>query len=258
MKPTRQSSGMGDWTEHYRFETGSYPCSYIPGLTANLDYRILTQVSSSACLELLRRGWRRFGHHFFRPACAACVRCRSLRVCVPQFRPSKSQRRTLKRNAHIEVTVQRPSVSREHLELYEIYHQDMHKRRGWPLHPVSQRRYQESFIEGGGSYAREFLYHDGPQLVGVGLVDLVPRAGSSIYFFHHPDWRPLAPGVYSLLYELEWAQQHGHEHHYLGYWIAECQSMAYKAQYQPHEILQAYVPDQEEPVWEVPSEDDRS
>lgn len=252
---TSGSTFLEDWKEHYRFDTGPYPCSYLPDRTANLDYRILTGVTPVAYLEFLRRGWRRFGYHYFRPACAHCVKCRSIRINVNEFKPTKSQRRTLKRNAHIRVRIQRPSVSQEHLDLYQIYHDDMNQRRGWPIHPISERRYAESFLQGGGEFSREFLYYDGDTLVGVGLVDLVPEAGSSIYFFHHPDWRPLAPGVFSLLYELQYARENGHTYHYLGYWIPECQSMAYKSQYRPHEILERYPEDDEEPEWYPPEEE---
>jgi len=254
MNDSQSGSQIGGWLEHYRFETGSYPCSYIPGETANLDYRILTHVRPTAYHQLLRRGWRRFGFHYFRPACAGCIKCRSLRILVDEFKPGKSHRKTLRKNEHIEVKVQKPSVSPAHLELYDLYHADMNKRRGWPVHPTNQRRYEESFVDGGGEFAREFLYYDGDQLVGVGLVDVVPEAASSIYFFHHPDWRDKAPGVFSMLYELQYAKEKGLSHHYLGYWIPECQSMSYKAQYKPHQILEYYPEEDEEPEWKFPED----
>src|SRR5256885_312365 len=86
-------------------------------------------------------------------------------------------------------------------------------------------------------------------LVGVGLADITPTALSSVYFFHDPAWRPQSPGVFSILQQLAYAQRHGLRYHYLGYWIAGCPSMAYKAQYRPHELLVGYPPDDVEPTW---------
>jgi arginine-tRNA-protein transferase len=71
----------------------------------------------------------------------------------------------------------------------------------------------------------------------------------SLYFFHEPATRSSGLGVFSLLQELRFARERGLRHHYLGYWVAECQSMAYKAQYGPHEILQRFPADHEAPVW---------
>jgi len=56
-------------------------------------------MTAEAYRELLRRGWRRFGLDFFRPACPRCVKCRSLRIDVPEFKPSSSQQRNLRRNS---------------------------------------------------------------------------------------------------------------------------------------------------------------
>ena len=53
----------------------------------------------------------------------------------------------------------------------------------------------------------------------------------------------------SLLAELQHAQQASIEHHYLGYWIAACPSMAYKNRYRPHPLLDSYVTDEQRPVW---------
>lgn len=238
-----------------RFQAGARPCSYLPGETARLEYRILGNVPAEHYAFLLARGWRRFGLEYFRPACPACRKCRSIRIPVTEFVPNRAQRRCLKRNADVKVIIRSPSVSREHLEVYAAYHADMHQRRGWPVHPVDANQYAQSFILGDNGFAREFLYVRGRRLIGVALVDVVPTAISSVYFFHDPAWRPAAPGVFSVLQGVRYAQELGLQYQYLGYWIAECQSMAYKSQYRPHELLEEYPPDEAEPVWLRPDEE---
>jgi len=163
--------------------------------------------------------------------------------------PSRSQRRTLQRNSQIRVVVQSPTVTMEHLRLYNAYHEDMHERRAWRRQSMTEESYAETFLAGDNGFAREFLYLDEDRLVGVGLVDMVADALSSVYFFHDPLWRSQALGVFSILHELQFAKEQGLRYQYLGYWISECQSMSYKAQYRPHEILQQYPADDEEPTW---------
>lgn len=224
-------------------------CSYLPAESASLEYRILHGISEVHYEELLRRGWRRFGMHFFRPACPNCTKCRSLRVDVSHFSPSKSQRRCEKQNADIEVEIDQPRVSRAHLDLYNAYHRSMHDEKGWREREVDQAEYSESFLRGRWSFAREFRYLRNSELIGVGLVDVVPTAMSSIYFYHAPEWRPAGPGTFSMLQELSYALSQGKRFHYLGYWITENRSMNYKASFRPHELLERYPADAEEPVW---------
>lgn len=219
-----------------------------------MEYRYNVRIPEDEYCEMLRRGWRRFGFTFFRPVCAGCSKCRSLRVCLPEFKATKSQKRSLKKNKDIFIHIREPTVTDEHLALYDAYHEDMAQRRGWPVHPHDREEYIESFVAGAGDFGREFLYFKDEKLVGVGLVDVLPIGLSSVYFFHHPDWRKQSPGVFSVMAEIDFARRIGRPHLYLGYWIAENQSMEYKNRYKKHEILKAYVADDEEPVWEVPDE----
>ncbi len=238
--------------ELQRFSTPPYRCLYLPTETASLTYRIIRDLTAQQYNELLRRGWRRFGCEFFRPACAQCVQCRSLRLPLADFRLSRSQKRTLRRNAAIRVVVQRPTLTHEHIQLFNAYHAYMHAQRGWPAQTTHERAYFRSFLLGNWSFAREFLYYDRECLVGVGLADITHEALSSIYFFHDPAWRPHAPGVFSILRQAAYARQQGLRYHYLGYWVADSASMAYKAQYRPHQILRCHPPDEEEPEWAAP------
>ncbi len=228
-------------------------CSYLPEETASLEYRILDGIGDELYEQLLYRGWRRFGTHFFRPACANCVKCRSLRIDVAAFEPSKSQRRCVKKNSAIRVEVDAPTVTPEHLKLYDAYHASMHDEKGWrERETTTLSQYYESFLEGDWPFAREMRYYRGRELVGVGLIDIVPTATSSLYFYHAPDWRPDNPGTFSLLQEIALARQLGKPHLYLGYWIPENRSMAYKAAFRPHELLTSYHADEVVPQWERP------
>jgi arginine-tRNA-protein transferase len=232
------------------WQTPPESCSYLPHETASLVYRLTTRATAEECEALLERGWRRHGAFFFRPACPACVQCRSLRVPVAEFRPSKSQRRCWRRNADVRFELARPSVSREHLDLINRYHLDMHRRRGWPLRMWDESEYVSAFLVGDFDFAYELRYYQGSRLVGVGLIDVTPRCSSSAYFYHDPAWRPAAPGVYSMLVEIHMARRAGREFHYLGYWIEACGSMAYKSQYRPHELLMEQVDQRQTPRWQ--------
>jgi arginine-tRNA-protein transferase len=232
-----------------RYTTRPYRCGYLPRATARLEYRVLLDVTPAQHEALLQRGWRRFGYEWFRPVCPACSACQSLRLPLARFTPSRSQRRTLHQNADIEVVVQAPTITDAHIRLYNAYHTDMHQRRGWPRHTIQPEAYFQQYIGGPWDFTREFLYYNHGHLLGVGLADVTPTGLSSVYFFHDPVWRPQGPGVFSVLQQLAYAQRQGLQYHYLGYWVADCPSMAYKAQYRPHELLAWYPPDDVEPEW---------
>jgi arginine-tRNA-protein transferase len=238
----------GAWWE---FQSPPGRCSYVPAETASLACRVCAGLTAAQFQELLCRGWRRHGCQLFRPACAACVKCRSLRVDVARFRPSKSQRRCLKRNAGVEVVIRRPTVTADHVRLYNAWHADMSARRGWRCQRVDEAEYAESFLLGDWEFAREMLYVDDGRLIGVSLVDVVDAGLSSVYFYHDPAWRDLGPGTFSILQEIDVCRRTGRPYLYLGYCIAECPSMAYKSNFGPHEVLQRYVGDDEEPRWEA-------
>jgi arginine-tRNA-protein transferase len=224
-------------------------CSYLPEETASLEYRIVGPLTAARYAGLLRRGWRRHGRVVFRPRCPRCRLCRSLRVPVNEFRSSKSQRRTLKRNSGLDVQLCRTEVSDRHVELFNAYHADMSERRGWRPVSTTPEEYYASFLSGEYAFERELRYFAEGVLIGIGLVDIVPSGLSSIYFYHDPALRGSAVGVFSILTEIDVCRQLGIEFLYLGYWISRCPSMAYKADYRPHELLEEYVGDRDEPVW---------
>ncbi|MFN9718380.1 MAG: arginyltransferase [Planctomycetota bacterium] len=228
------------------------PCSYLPGQTSKMTYRLAYRLTESRYEQLLCRGWRRFGRTLFRPTCAACAACQSLRVILPYFNASKSQRRCLNAVHEVTLSIHRPSISDEHLALYNSYHLDMHHRRQWPFREITRDQYFESFLDGGFTFSREFQYRHQGKLIGLGLVDVTPNVMSSIYFFHDPHWRDAGLGTYSVLREIEDGRENNRKWLYMGYYIRDCGSMNYKNKFRPHEILSRYVSDEESPTWREP------
>lgn len=244
MEDSRDSHLLPIWAEPPR------ECSYLPSEQASLHY-VFHQGLAPADLEaLISRGWRRFGSHLFRPACSACRKCISLRVNVAEFAPTKSQRRARRRNAHIHVELHPATVTAQHVDLYNRWHADMAVRSDWRLQQTSPASYAESFLLGDCPSLHELRYFDGTKLVGVGLIEILPHSLSSVYFFHDPEWRPLGPGTYSVLCEVELARALNLAHLYLGYWIEQCPSMSYKNRFVPHEILIGRPGIEEEPLWQ--------
>ena len=143
--------------DDFRQVLPTHECSYLLGREAQFDYRVIYEMTNEQYDHLLARGWRRHGLHIFRPACAKCDECRSLRVPVESFHPSKSQRRTMKKNAHIECVVRPPSITKQHVDLFNRYHADMSARRSWREHSTDAQDYYESFLCGRYDFEREFL-----------------------------------------------------------------------------------------------------
>ena len=76
----------------------------------------------------------------------------------------------------------------------------------------------------------------------MGVLDVLPHALSSKYFFWDSDYAALAPGKFSALKEAEWVQRAARtcpalHYYYMGFYIHSCHKMRYKADYQPSDLL---------------------
>ncbi len=76
----------------------------------------------------------------------------------------------------------------------------------------------------------------------MGVLDVLPHALSSKYFFWDSDYAALAPGKFSALKEAEWVQRAAQtcpalHYYYMGFYIHSCHKMRYKADYHPSDLL---------------------
>lgn len=218
--------------------TPPHVCSYLPDRLATLRYEFVSELTAAEYEPLMHANWRRFGHSLFRAACDGCTMCRSIRVDVPRFAPSQSQKRAWKANAGaVTLTVGPPSVTDEKLELYDRYHRFQSDHVGWrDRDPKSAEDYVETFVD--HPYpTQEWVYRLGGRLVGVGYVDDLPGGPSAIYFYYDPDERDRSLGTFNVLSILACAAANRRPFVYLGYFVDGCRSLQYKANFRPNQLV---------------------
>lgn len=222
----------------FRYMAPVSTCGYLPDRDWSLEYELVAELSAEEYLQRIKEGWRRFGHTLFHPQCPNCRACQSLRVLVDMFRPNRSQRRCRKLNRDdIEMRIGEPSVTRQKLKLYDRYHAFQTEAKGWPLHPAKDPgSYGESFVAN-PFVTEEWCYYFERRLVGVGYVDVLPEGMSAIYFYYEPALRERSLGTWNVLCILEEARRRRLQHVYLGYFVAGCASLEYKANFRPNEVL---------------------
>ncbi|MEJ7733033.1 MAG: hypothetical protein WKG00_28025 [Polyangiaceae bacterium] len=229
------------------------PCSYLDDRAAQLEHLVVVESTAEELEALLVRGWRRFGPDHFRPRCAPCHECVPTRVPTATFTPSKSQRRARRACAGLRAVVGRPRVDAARLDLYQRWHDEREDKRGWTAAYVDERSYRMQFAFPHPA-AREIAYwHDAPDgpshLVGVGICDQTPSCWSAVYFFYDPAWASRSLGVANVVFQVEHARALDIPHVYLGYRVAGCPSLAYKARFGPQETLAGWPDDGEAPRW---------
>ena len=215
---------------------------------ASLEVRVMLDVTPAELGEMLSRGWRRFGPCYFRPQCASCEACVTLRVNVADFHPSRSQRRARNRASRLRRTVGKPVVDEARLALYRKWHHEREQHRGWEPSPLRAERYALDFAFPHPS-AREAAYWDGDRLVGVSLFDETPDALSAVYFFYDPELHRDSLGVANVVALIDDARAAKKPWMYLGYRVQGCESLEYKAGFLPHQLLKARPADDQMGTW---------
>lgn len=186
---------------------------------------------------------------FFRPVCAACHACESFKIDVANYQFSKSERRILRKNEDLKIVIQHPQVTSAHLELFEKYHLHMKDKRDWSHHEITPRHYYSSFVNGHGTFGYEILYFLEDKLIAVDLVDALNEGISSIYFYYDPKFSNRSLGTFSMLKQIQVAQESELKWIYMGYYVQGCQSLEYKSRYKPYHVLQGRPGDMQVGRW---------
>lgn len=224
-------------------------CSYFDEKISDIRYKYMYSCSSLQYQGMLERGWRRFGKMHFVPECKACTKCISMRINAIDYKFSKSEKRVIAKNKDTKLYIRPPSMSMEHLNLYDKYHRIMNEKKKWPYTPIEQEDYYKSYVEAKEEFAKEFLFVKDDKLIGVALVDILDESISSIYCYYDHDYADLSIGKFSILAQIKIAKELNIPYIYLGYWIKDHFSMGYKEAYEPFEILINRADFDEKPIW---------
>ncbi len=210
-----------------------HPCPYLPGRMARDRAFWADRFPAGLYEKFEDSAFRRSGHVVYQPVCKGCRQCVPIRVPVNRFQPSKSQRRSLRKNSDLQIEVGPPIATPEKFSLYQKYTADWHGAK-----PKETSEDFESFLYQSPVETLEFSYRDSAgQLLAVGICDFEPKSLSSVYFYFDPAHAARGLGTFSVVYELAYAKQRHLPHYYLGYFVAGCASMRYKSNFHPYELL---------------------
>jgi len=215
-----------------RFVATETACPYLPNRLARNEAFYAERLDGSLYERLLGRGFRRSGRVVYRPRCRGCAECRSLRVPVGEFAPSRSLRRVWRKNADLHVTIGPPVATDDKFDLFLRYLETQHDQ-------TMGRTFEtfHDFLYDSPTQTIEFAYHLGRRLVGVSLADCCPGGLSSVYMYFEPDCAARSLGTYSVLWEIDHCRRAGLSYYYLGYHVAGCGKMSYKSHFHPYQIL---------------------
>lgn len=188
-----------------------------------------------------RIGFRRSQSVAYRPSCAGCSACVSVRVVAHDFVANATQRKLIRRHADLEVTACRPWATDEQYQLLRRYLAARHPGGGMAgmddtdyADMIEQSPVNSVIVE----YREPSVNGARGKLIGACLTDRQADGLSMIYSFFAADRedRP-ALGNLIILDHILRARTAGLPYVYLGYWVKGSARMEYKTRYRPLEIL---------------------
>jgi arginine-tRNA-protein transferase len=216
------------------FRTSPMPCPYLSG---NIERHLLTHLGgSSANLlhdRLAEAGFRRSHNLLYRPACPGCESCIPVRVVAEEFKLGRTLRRVAAANAELQVALQPAQSTTEQFNLFRRYQRARHGDSEMARMDFDDFRamVEESPVD---TCMAEFRAPEGT-LMAACLVDRLSSGLSAVYSFFDPTLDQRGLGNYVILWLIAEARRQQRPYVYLGYWIDDCDKMAYKVRYRPLE-----------------------
>jgi leucyl-tRNA---protein transferase len=230
------------------YATPRYACSYLPNLQARSQVAAVEpKHTPQAYSSLIQQGFRRSGVHIYRPACDNCHACVAVRLRVSDFAPTRSQRRAMAALNDLTATLLPLQFHTEHWRLYQRYQAARHSEVGVNNNAdittddktaveQTQNNYTQFLLRSHASSHLLELRQPNGALHAVSMVDVVSDGLSAVYTFFEPAAKG-SPGTQCVAWMVAQAQALDLPYVYLGYWIAASPKMAYKANFQPLEVL---------------------
>ncbi len=190
--------------------------------------------------SLTQVGFRRSQNIAYRPACEGCDACVSARIPVDLYPFSRSEQRVLDRNEDLSRNLVEAEATMEQFDLLRRYLLTRHAKGGmaemtWPdyVAMVEDTAVRTFVVE----YRMPSLDRGPGDLVACVLVDMLADGLSLVYSFYDPKLTRRSLGSLVILDHVRQAQGTSLPYVYLGYWVGGSPKMAYKARFNPLEVL---------------------
>lgn len=188
-----------------------------------------------------RIGFRRSQSVAYRPSCAGCTACVSVRVVAQEFAANATQRKLLRRHGDLEVTACRPWATDEQYQLLRRYLAARHP--GGGMAEMDESDYADMIEQSPVNsviveYREPSVNGAQGRLIGACLTDRQADGLSMIYSFFDTELAE-RPGLGNLIIldHILRARTAGLPYVYLGYWVKGSPRMEYKTRYRPMEML---------------------
>jgi leucyl-tRNA---protein transferase len=186
--------------------------------------------------ELWATGWRHFGNQFVRYSLGIygfdVHRVIPLRIRLADISFSRSQRRTLRRNADLHTVFSRLQITKDAEHIFGL-----HKERFRESVPDTIYNFVSPDAATSPCETMQFSVFDGNRLVAESYFDLGATAASGVYAMFDPEYSSRGLGVFTLLKEIEFAIKNKKELYYLGYAYEENSFYDYKKRFRATEAF---------------------
>ena len=212
------------------------PCPYLDGEVARMPMRMpMGRVSLWQTDWRLAAGHRRTGEFIYQTNCPSCSACQPARVICKDYVFSKNAKRVLSKNdQQFDQKFSAPCSNQARIDLFNLHRTS----RGLSVNDsdIDHEGYEWGFVRSCMN-SFEIAYWQDQRLVCVALCDLGKTSLSAVYTFYDPEFAENSIGTYSILKQIQYCQNRGLEHLYLGYYVADSPHMHYKARFAPQERL---------------------
>jgi arginine-tRNA-protein transferase len=181
---------------------------------------------------LLAAGYRRYGNSIYTMRCKNCRSCIPIKLEPVEFSANRSQRRCAQRNRDLSIARMPLTPDKEGITLLQRFFDSR-----YPGKNNQAADYYAGFFLNSAHFSMEIRLYAGKDLVGSSIVDVGRTWLNAVYFSFAPESAKRGLGVFNIINLIEFCKEQNIPNLYLGYWLAECRAMNYKAAFLPHYIL---------------------